>query len=131
MASRALQHSDWVEVRSTKDKGRGVFARRAIPKGETFETVPVLVFDSEDVFGRTHGSVLEHYVFGWDGGKVALPLGYGCLYNHSYEPSAVYEQAGAKLMRYVALRPIKQGEEITINYNGNPDDRSPLAFEVR
>jgi SET domain-containing protein len=31
---------------------------------------------------------------------------------------------------YVALRDIAPGDEITINYNGATDDRSPLWFEV-
>jgi len=35
-------------------------------------------------------------------------------------------------MVYRALRPIKKGEEITVNYNGEPDDKTPIDwFEVK
>ena len=39
----AIRQSDAVEVKRVKDKGRSVFGRRAIRKGEVFETCPVLV----------------------------------------------------------------------------------------
>ena len=35
-------------------------------------------------------------------------------------------------MVYKAIRPIKKGEEITINYNGEPNDPNPIDwFEVK
>ena len=35
----AFTHSDSIEVKRTKGKGRGVFARRLIPRGELIEKV--------------------------------------------------------------------------------------------
>ena len=31
---------------------------------------------------------------------------------------------------FTALRDIAAGEEITVNYNGEPDDETPVGFEV-
>ena len=66
--------------------------------------------------------------FEWGRGTVA-PLGFGSLYNHSYEPNARYEDCRADQV-FVAIRDIADGEEITVNYNGEPGDRSPVWFEV-
>lgn len=33
-----------------------------------------------------------------------------------------------KQMVYTAIKPIKKGEEITVNYNGEPDDMTPIEW---
>ena len=62
---------------------------------------------------------------------IALALGYLTFANHSYQPNARYEKRYATCsIALIALRPIKAGEEITVNYNGDPEDHSPLWFPV-
>jgi len=74
---------------------------------------------------------LDSYIFQWGGGCTAIALGLGSLYNHSYEPNAQYHQdTHNRHLEFVALRAICCGEEITINYNGNPESRSPVWFRV-
>ena len=63
------------------------------------------------------------YVFEWGEGKVALALGFGSLYNHSYRPNARYNDVGPQAKAFQALRDIAVGEEITVNYNGEPARR--------
>ena len=125
----AFTHSDSIEVKRIKGKGRGVFARRPIRKGEVIETVPVIVLSAEDYEEGVSGTVLAHYGFEWGRGRMALALGYGSLYNHSYRPNARYNDVGRTKV-FLALRDIAAGEEVTVNYNGDPDDLSPLGFEV-
>ena len=124
----AIRQGDAVEVRRTRGKGRGVFARRAIPEGEVIETCPVLVLPTGSVGDFSEG--VGPYVFEWGEGKLGLALGFGSLYNHSYGPNARYEDIGGRSKLFVALRDIRAGEEITVNYNGEPGDRSPVWFEV-
>jgi uncharacterized protein len=88
----AIRQSDAVEVKRSKGKGRGVFARRAIRKGEVFETCPVLVLPTGAIEDYSTG--FGPYVFEWGEGKVALALGFGSLYNHSYRPNARYNDVG-------------------------------------
>ena len=38
--------------------------------------------------------------------------------------------SGRRTKVYTALRDIAPGEEITVNYNGDPSDRSPVGFDV-
>jgi uncharacterized protein len=126
----ALSQSQAIVVKQVRGKGRGVFARRAIPEGEVIETCPVLVVPTVEVRSGTAWTRLGEYCFEWGRGTVALALGFGSLYNHSYEPNARYEDIGGRTKLFVALRDIAAGEEITVNYNGEPKDRSPVWFDV-
>jgi len=119
--------SSFIEVKRLPGKGRGVFAREDIPAGTVIETVPVLVAPEEDL----EATALAGHCFLWSRGQVALPLGYGALYNHSYHPNAEYCDRAPRTKVYRALRDISAGEEITINYNGTPHDGSPVGFDVK
>ena len=123
----ALTHTDMIEVKRVKGKGRGVFARRAIRKGEVIERVPVLVLPYTE---NEWESGLAPYYFAWGEGTVALALGYGSLYNHSYKPNARYDDVGQLTKVFTALRDIAAGEEVTVNYNGDPTDRGKVGFTV-
>lgn len=125
-----LMHSESIEVKWVKGKGRGVFARRVIRKGEVIERVPVIVLPMRDVEEGDESGRLGRYIFVWGRGTVAVALGYGSLYNHSYRPNARYDDVGKQTKIFTALRRIEAGEEITVNYNGDPRDRSPVGFPV-
>ena len=123
----ALTHTDMIEVKRVKGKGRGVFARRPIRKGEVIERVPVLVLPYTE---SEWESGLAPYYFAWGEGTVALALGYGSLYNHSYKPNARYDDIGQLTKVFTALRDIAAGEEVTVNYNGDPANRAKVSFTV-
>lgn len=127
----AWRQSDLIEVKRVPGKGRGVFARRFIPQDTAFERVPVLVLPEQAMWHADGTSPLSDYVFRWTDGQLALALGYGSLYNHSDRPNARCEDRAPRTKVYTALRDISAGEEITINYHGEPDARGPLDFEVR
>ncbi|MFZ9887458.1 MAG: SET domain-containing protein [Myxococcota bacterium] len=121
-----------VRVGLVPGKGRGVFAARPIDAGELIETAPVIIIPPEQT-ERILGSVLEFYVFDWweDASGFAVALGTGSLYNHSYVPNVRYQKRFSDgLIEFRALRPVLEGEELVMNYNGTPDDRSPLWFPV-
>jgi len=98
--------------------------------GALIERVAVIPVSAAQAAHLDH-TVLEHYVFDWEAGGVAVALGCGSLYNHSYAPNAVYRKLFAeRAIEYVALADIAAGDEIVINYNGDPLDRAPLWFAV-
>ena len=110
--------------------GRGVFARRRIAKGETIERAPVIVIPEKQWLGLEK-SILSQYAFDWgeNDEHAAIALGYVSIYNHSYTPNAQLEQLLNELMmEIVALKDIELDEEITINYNGDPENHDPLWF---
>jgi len=121
------QQTTLIFSKQTRDRGRGVFARRPIPADTVIERVPVLVVPAAEMAA----SGLASYAFSWGRGTVALALGYGSLYNHSYTPNACYQDVGRCTKQFVAIRDIAAGEEITVNYNGEPENRSAVGFEVR
>lgn len=119
-------------VRRVAKKGRGVFAARNFSAGQVIENCPVLIFNSKE---RKHleKTLLNYYIYPWRSTRGAsLILGYGSIYNHSYSPNADWKQNfKTQSMVYRAIRPIKKGEEITVNYNSEPDDQTPIDwFEV-
>jgi SET domain-containing protein len=124
-----MEHSELVSVKRVRGKGRGVFARCAIAKGAVIERVPVVIIPIKHVVDGWKNAALPKYFYVWSKKTVAVSLGYGSLYNHSYTPNADYEH-GDKVLLYRALRDIEPGEEITVNYNGQPRDDRPVGFDV-
>lgn len=113
-------------------RGRGVFATAPIRAGETFERAPVIVSPAAE-WSALQRTVLFHHTFSWGPGleHAAIALGYGSLFNHSYSPDARFIlRLDALLIDFVALRDLAPGEEIFVNYHGDPTDRDPLWFDV-
>ena len=111
--------------------GLGVFAADSIIKGSIIELCPVIFLNAQDV-RILQGSSLNNYYFDWDivekTGVIAL--GYGSIYNHAYQAKALYEFD--KIDRQICIyahRDIIVGEEITINYNGSPEDQTTVWFD--
>ncbi|MBD8033974.1 SET domain-containing protein [Solibacillus sp. FSL W8-0474] len=107
---------------------RGVFAQEAIPAGTLFHQAPVLSYPNEQ-HKHIEKTSLADYAFEFGVGRSAILLGYGMLFNHSYEPNATYEiNFENETFDFFAYKDIKAGEEIFINYNGDIDDNDPLWF---
>jgi SET domain-containing protein len=130
-----------IEVRRDTSKGRGargVYATVPIEAGEIIERVPVLLIPKAQVFGDSpqakNAARISWYVFSWkvptNREYVALALGYGSLYNHSFEPNARYECVAPDGIEFRSIRPIASGDEIMINYNGDPDDKTAVEFDL-
>src|SRR5215813_10897040 len=103
-------------------KGRGVFARRSIRKGDLIERSPVIVVPRQEWTTIEH-TILSNYVFDWGENEedAAVALGYVSIYNHSYTPNAeLTECLDDAIIEVSALRDIAEGEEIFVNYNGSP-----------
>lgn len=121
-----------IAIRNTPKKGRGVFALRDFNDGEIIETCPVINITPKErkIVEKT---IFNFYIYPWRSTlSGSLVLGYGSIYNHSHFPNADWKQNfKTNSMVYRAVRPIKKGEEITVNYNGEPDDQTPIDwFEV-
>jgi len=105
-----------VLVADTGSRGKGVFARRDFAEGEF-------------IFRRRHGRVLpgreipslsdeeRSHLCELDFDTYAVLLEPGCYLNHSCEPSAM--RSGVKVF---AWRPLRAGEEVTVDYRLNAYD---------
>ncbi|MDN4074040.1 SET domain-containing protein [Fictibacillus sp. CENA-BCM004] len=115
------------EVRKSRF-GRGIFATRNIKKGELIHRAPVIASPKEECKYMIK-TVLADYVFNWNDGY-AIALGYGSLFNHSYTPNARYKLKKKELnIDFYAYKDIREGEEILVNYNGDPEDDRELWFK--
>ncbi|WP_050181189.1 SET domain-containing protein [Domibacillus robiginosus] len=107
---------------------RGVFAVRDIKKGEMLHEAPVIPYPNEQHI-HIEKTLLADYAFEYGANHTAILLGYGMLFNHSYEPNAIYDiHFESHSFKFYAYRDIQAGEEILINYNGDVDDNAPLWF---
>jgi hypothetical protein len=122
--------TDRLAVGPSPIHGTGVFARRAFAPDDVIETCPVIVCEAgdEELLEQTN---LRGLYFHWDGDGVALALGFGSLYNHAWGSNARYEPDPAHdLIRFICVRPIVSGDEVTINYTGDPDGVGELWFDA-
>jgi len=117
-----------LEIRSDPAKGRGIFAREPLAAGTLIEAAPVIIVPTEQcaLLDRT---ILHDYYFHWDGdpegeGRGAVALGLIALCNHSRRPNArVRRNPARETLDLMALAPIAEGDEVTIDYN------CPLWFQ--
>jgi uncharacterized protein len=120
-----------VRVAESDGRGRGVFALRAFKAGETIERAPVIPFPAAQ-WKLMEATVLDDFCFAWGEGNEdgAVGLGFASIYNHSFTPNARYIPRLAELhLEYVAIRDIQPGEEITTNYNRDPESGEPVWFD--
>lgn len=116
-----------IYVGMTKKKGRGVFTRNDIPKNTVIEVAPLLIAKIKP----GDEGYFDHVLYEWGKNEYALALGFGSLYNHSIKPNADYElsdHGGLPNIQIRSIRKITKFEEITINYNGDPKDKTPWEF---
>ena len=116
----------YISESSIPNAGRGVFAKQGIAKDETIELCPVIRVPLDDSSNKK-GAVLVDYFF-YFGDRLAVCLGFGSIYNHSYEPNATYNKdLKTDTVEFKALRDINRGEEIIVNYNyGKANDKTAV-----
>jgi SET domain-containing protein len=120
-------------IAPTGGKGRGVFTTEDIEKGTIVEVAPVIVMTREErkLLDQT---LLHDYIFEWghDPKGCCMALGYIPVYNHSYRSNCEYEMDyEEELISVKAMRFIKAGEELSINYNGDWNNETPVWFDVK
>lgn len=117
----------------TAAKGRGIFAKEALPADTVIETSPVIVMDAA-ARGHLDQTLLHDYIFEWqpEGQPLCcVALGYLSLYNHSYTSNCEYFMDYAtQTMSIKTMRAVHAGEELTINYNGDWNDATPVWFDT-
>lgn len=124
--------ADHLFVTHSAIHGRGVFTSRPIPRGKIIELAPLIILNEHDSSLIKESSLYSYYFLHGRRAEICVVgLGYASLYNHQYPANAKYKfRLSKNLMEFSAFRDIEAGEEITINYNGAPDDASPVQFTV-
>jgi len=112
----AMSYPCKIGLGPSKLGGKGVFATQDIGKGEVVEVSPVLVV----LRSMLNSTPLVDYYFPVDdeGGLFcAIVFGWGSMYNHSDNPSVHWiMDVERREVLFLAIRDIKEGEEITHDY---------------
>ncbi len=117
-------------------KGRGVFTAKEIKPGMLLEESPVIVmpFKDREFIDKT---LLHDYIFEWgekngEPMRCCMALGWAPIYNHSYQSNCeYYMDFKEEMIQIKAVREIAKDEELTINYNGDWNDKKKVWFEVK
>jgi SET domain-containing protein len=119
-------------IKKTDAKGRGVFTKEKISRNTVIEQSPVIVMSAEDrvLLDKT---LLHDYIFAWGEGKdeCCMALGFVPIYNHSYASNCEYfMDFEEETIQVKTVRDIMPEEELTINYNGDWNNKTTVWFET-
>lgn len=96
-------------VKKSPVHGYGVFAAQDLAANELIEECHTLFYREED-------NAFFDYSFE-SNGTSALPLGFGCIYNHSSTPNITYSHdPDRRLIIFKTLTPVRQDEELFSSY---------------
>jgi len=120
-----------VEVKESPGKGLGVFATEVIVPKEIIEECHVITIPKVDIEGN---KILNDYRFNWPQNnpiKFVLPLGNGCIYNHSDTNNAYWkEHPKYEAFQFYAIKHIYPGQEIC-TYYGDANYWNDLSKKVK
>lgn len=110
-----------------------MFTSEDIAAGTVIEISPVIIMSRKEreLLDQT---LLHDYIFEWGEKKdrCCMALGYVPVYNHSYESNCEYEMDfEQEQISIKTVKPVKAGEQLFINYNGDWNDTTPVWFEVQ
>ena len=115
----SLIHPFKCVVKPSPGKGLGVFATEFIKEGEVIEECHLLTIPNNALLFIAE--LFIDYRFNWpqkgDTLEQVLPLGFGCIYNHSDNNNAIWvDHPTEKLFQFIAIKDILPGEEICTYY---------------
>jgi len=129
--------NEYIKIRHvSEEKGKGAFAKKDIKKNTIIDVANVILIPNKD-YNKIKKTVLYDYCYIWEDPnhkpefKNAISLSVSQFINHSFDPNIKYlYDYKIKAIEFSAIREIKEGEELTVNYNGLVNDKSPVWFTV-
>src|SRR5271154_1181065 len=101
-----LDQHEYLSIKLSKGKGRGVFARKDIAKGTVFLVDPIVFIPKNE---------MSNYLFEHDK-KTFVAMGIGSLINHSAQPSCYWiadiKNKTNPTISFKTLKKVKKGEEL-------------------
>lgn len=105
-----------LKIKTTKSSGRGVFANIKIEKGEIIEISPLIIIPFFDL-KKLNKTIISYYWYFFTKKECAIGLGLSSLYNHSDDNNSEFVILNKfKMIKIIATKEIKKGEEVRINY---------------
>lgn len=128
---------EYIKVKHISEKkGKGAFAKKQIDRGTLIEIAHVVPIPNKD-YKKIRKTRLYDYCYVWEDPKYlpefknAITLSISQFINHSFKPNIKYlYDYKENAIEFSAIRDISEGEELTVNYNGLVDDRTPVWFDL-
>ena len=129
--------NEFIEVKFISPrKGKGIVALNEIKKGTIIDVAHVIPIPNDD-YEKISKTILYNYCYIWEDPKHkpeyknAISLSISQFINHSYDPNVRYiYDYNNNCIEFKTIRDISKGEEITVNYNGLVNDKSPVWFDI-
>lgn len=102
-----------LEIKFIKEiNGYGVFTNEDIKKGSLIETCLCIELpESEHI-----GGFWDYQFLHPETKYKLIPLGYGCIYNHSDFPNLIWKPITNRIINFYAINDIKNGEQLFHTY---------------
>ena len=104
-----------VVVKKTPGKGKGVFALRNFAKGEIVIAIHYAKIIPEKIADEMPQRYLDHMSYTGHG-MCAVMTNPGRFVNHSCDPNSYFQHVDTHNENVIAIKPIKKGQEITVDY---------------
>lgn len=115
----------------TSQKGWGVFTNEPIKKNTIIEISPVIIMSEKEKL-LLDQTKLHDYIFFWEDDKCCMAMGNIPIYNHAVPSNCEYFQDYDNEIIFIkTVRKINAGEELTINYQGDFQNQTPVWFEMK
>ena len=121
MNNKSIDNNSYIDKISIKQSlisggGRGVFAEKDFKKGEVIEVCPLIT----DYKKNFENSKIKDYTFKskFKPDQEVIVFGMCSMYNHSDNFNVAHNQDPENMI-YTAIRDIKKGEELYVNYGGD------------
>ena len=121
----------YIDNSTIEGAGIGCFTSKDIPARMIIECSPVVLCHADTFTHLNHlhnvRHILSDYSFKWtESGLAAFPLGWGGVYNHSFDPNVHWkycteEKDGYNALTFRTLRNVNAGEELFIRYMNDSD----------
>ena len=116
-----------LSIRPSKIHRFGVYAQEAIPKNRKVMEYTGLRLTTKEADEREEGEYTYLFELDKDTTIDGAIGGSGAeIINHSCDPNLISRVMKGHIL-YMSLRPIKKGEELTIDYNFDSTDKTPCA----
>ena len=121
----------YIDASTLEGGGMGCFTSKDIPARTIIESAPVILCHPETFssLNQLHGTrhILSDYPFLWaKSGLSAFSLGWGGMYNHSFDPNVYWKfrtekDDGYNALVFLTRRDVVAGEELFIRYINDAD----------
>jgi SET domain-containing protein len=115
-------------IGETSIAGRGLYATQNIAKGQCIIHAPCIAFSTEDTKVLMN-TKLAHYLFDAEiDERTVFPLGHAMLFNHDQQrANVVWTLDGLDYADFRAIRDIRKGEELLVDYGYDPINNTKLS----